>query len=361
MKIYQKKKRNFYLEKEDHNMTYNKNRPFKLNYFNRFVFTINIIVLALAYSIYLNKIFSPSEIPYFNFVSIGYPIIFVFVLLFLVYWILVSWKHFVILFFLSLGTLLPLYLSYPLINIYKTNNIAKNLTVMTFNPHAFRGDGTEELVNNNLADIILFQEGSKSTHKPLKGYYSEYYSVLSIYSKYPIIESNRITTDTKENSGLAAYADIDLGFDTIRVINIYMEPMYISKDLVKDVINSDSTEEIELTSKKIENKLILGMKLHELQLKEIIPFIQKSPYPVIVGSDLNSTPGSYEYEQLSKYLYDSYIDKGKGNATTFHGFKFPIRIDYLFHSKEFEVIKSKVIRKKFSDHFPVVVDYHLHK
>ena len=342
-------------------MPNNKRRPLKLNYFNRFVFTINMIVLAIAYSIYLNKFFSPSEIPYFNFVSIGYPIVFVFVLLFLVYWILVSWKHFVIIFFLSLGTLLPLYLSYPLINIYRQSKVEKNLSVMTFNPHGFKADGTEELVKNNLADIILFQEGRKGSHKPLDGYYAEYYGVLSIYSKYPIIQTNRITEKDDETSGVAAYADIDLGFDTIRVVNIYMEPMYITKDLVKDVINSDTTSEMEISSKKIENKLVLGMKFHEKQLKEIVPFLEKSPHPILVGSDLNSTPGSYEYEQLTKYLYDSYIDRAQGNGTTFHGFKFPIRIDYLFHSKKFEVVKSKVIRKKFSDHFPVIVDYHLHK
>ena len=51
---------------------------------------------------------------------------------------------------------------------------------------------------------------------------------------------------------------------------------------------------------------------------------------------------------------------GKGNGTTFHGFKFPIRIDYLFHSKQFEVVEAKVIRKKFSDHFPVIIRYKLH-
>lgn len=342
-------------------MSTNKRNRFKLNYFNRFVITINMIVLAIAYSIYLNKFFAPSEIPYFNFISIGYPIVFIFVLLFLVYWILVSWVHFLLILFLSLGTIIPLYLSYPLFKINSPSTEEVSFSVMTFNPHGFRTDGTEDLVKNNLADIILFQEGRKKSHKPIEGYYAEYYGVLSIYSKYPIIQTNRITEDTPENNGIAAYADIDLGYDTIRVINIYMEPMYITKDLVKDVINSDTTSEMEISSKKIENKLVRGMKLHEKQLKEILPYFEKSPHPIIVGTDLNSTPGSYEYEQLSKYLYDSFIEQGKGNGTTFHGFKFPIRIDYLFHSKQFQVVNAKVIRKKFSDHFPVVVDYHLRK
>ena len=49
---------------------------FRLNYFNRFVFTINVVVLFIAYSIYLNSVFKPSQIPYFNFISIGFPILF---------------------------------------------------------------------------------------------------------------------------------------------------------------------------------------------------------------------------------------------------------------------------------------------
>ena len=65
----------------------------------------------------------------------------------------------------------------------------------------------------------------------------------------------------------------------------------------------------------------------------------------------------YEYQYLNDYLYDSFIAVGKGNATTFHGFKFPIRIDYLFHSKHFKPVEGKVIRKKFSDHYPVSVKY----
>ena len=101
------------------------------------------------------------------------------------------------------------------------------------------------------------------------------------------------------------------------------------------------------------------MQKHQKQLEAIIPIISKSPHPVIIGTDLNSTPVSYEYEKISEYLYDSFIEVGKGNATTFHGFKFPIRIDYLFHSRHLKPTEAKVIRKKFSDHYPVIVNYKL--
>lgn len=338
---------------------------FKLNYFNRLVLTINFIVLLIAYTVYLNKIFTPVQIPYFNFISIGYPIIFFVVVLFLLYWLLFSWRHFILVLILSSGTFYPVYLSYPIHNFSKQSKEVANLSVMTFNTHQFKDDGITELIEENLTDIMLFQEGGEKTHrswknKKLDGYYSEYYAGLSIYSKFPIIKTNSIESPDKSNSGIAAYADIDLGYDTIRVINLYMEPMYIDKALVKDVIQSDTTEEIELSSKKLEVKLVNGMKVHVDQLKLLMPTIKKSPHPILLASDLNSTPGSYEYEFITKYLSDSYIQAGEGNGTTFHGFKFPIRIDYMFHSKPFEVIEAKVIRKKFSDHFPVIIRYKLH-
>lgn len=365
MKVFLKTRRTFYLEKEGSIMSFFSREKFKLNYFNRFVFTLNLVVILIAYTIYLNKIFTPTQIPYFNFISIGFPIIFLIISLFLCYWLLISFRRFLITLLLSSGLFYPIYLSYPLINLNKKSSAISNLSVMTFNAHGFKADGTLDLVEQNLTDVMIFQEAREGSQKKwakhaIPGYYKEYYDLLTIYSKYPIIQTSLIEDTELSNSGKAAYADIDLGFDTVRIINLYMEPMYIEKSLVKDVISSDTTEEIELTSKKIENKLVNGMRVHEKQLDYLLPFIQKSPHPVLLASDLNSTPSSYEYEMLTKHLEDSFIQAGEGNGTTFHSFKFPIRIDYIFHSKEFEVVEAKVVRKKFSDHFPVIVNYKLH-
>lgn len=335
---------------------------FKLNYFNRFILTINIVFLLISYGVYLNKFFSPTEIPYLNFLSIGFPIIFIFVLLFIAYWVFFSWRHFIVISILSLGLFYPMYLSYPIYQPNKVKDKQADLSILTYNVHGFRDEGTMDLLINNQADIMLLQEAREVQQKRLiskdfKNYYSEFYGYLSFYSKYPIIQTKEIKVADSELNGGAAYADIDLGYDTIRVINAYLEPMYIEKELVKDILKADNTEEVGKTSKKVEVKLIKGMQKHVKQINAIIPYITSSRHPVIFASDLNSTPLSYEYEKINQYLEDSYIQVGKGIATTFHGFKFPIRIDYLFHSKEFSPIEASVIRKKFSDHYPVIIKY----
>lgn len=340
---------------------------FKLNYFNRLILTINIFFLLVAYCVYLNLFFSPKEIPYFNFLSIGFPVIFIINLFFLIYWLLFSWKHFILVFILSLGLVYPIYLSYPLINFSKKNNVKKDFSVLTYNVHGFKDEGTKEFLIDNKADIMILQEARESQQKLLKNqefkdYYSEFYGLLTIYSKYPIIQTKEIFTKNNDFNGAAAYVDIDLGNDTIRIINLYLEPMYIDKDLVKDIIKSDNQQQVEENSKKVELKLVKGMQSHVSQLEEVKPYIKASKHPIILGSDLNSTPLSYEYNQINKLLIDSYINSGKsGIATTFHGFKFPIRIDYLFNSKELIPTNSLIIRKRFSDHYPVIVNYKLEK
>ncbi len=360
MRVYQRKKKIFYLEKVDKMSIINK---FKLNYFNRLILTINIVFLLVAYCVYLNKIFTPTEIPYFNFISIGFPILFTFGTMFLLYWLIFSWRHFLLILILSAGLFYPIYLSYPIIQFNKVKDIKADLSVLSYNTHGFKEEGTKELLIKNKADIMLLQEAYQGQQKSLKNkefkdYYSEFYGLLTIYSKYPIIQTKKIIPDNNEElNGLAAYADIDLGTDTIRVINVYLEPMYIDKEMVKEIIQSDTSQKAEISSKKVELKLVKGMQKHQKQLEAIIPYITSSRHPVILGTDLNSTPVSYEYEKLKKYLTDSFIEVGKGDATTFHGFKFPIRIDYLFHSKEFKTVEAYIIRKKFSDHYPVVVKY----
>lgn len=360
MRVYQRKKKIFYLEKVDKMSIINK---FKLNYFNRLILTINIVFLLVAYCVYLNKIFTPIEIPYFNFISIGFPILFTFGTMFLLYWLIFSWRHFLLILILSAGLFYPIYLSYPIIQFNKVKDMKADLSVLSYNTHGFKEEGTKELLIKNKADIMLLQEAYQGQQKSLKNkefkdYYSEFYGLLTIYSKYPIIQTKKIIPDNNEElNGLAAYADIDLGTDTIRVINVYLEPMYIDKEMVKEIIQSDTSQKAEISSKKVELKLVKGMQKHQKQLEAIIPYITSSRHPVILGTDLNSTPVSYEYEKLKKYLTDSFIEVGQGDATTFHGFKFPIRIDYLFHSKEFKTVEAYIIRKKFSDHYPVVVKY----
>ena len=59
--------------------------------------------------------------------------------------------------------------------------------------------------------------------------------------------------------------------------------------------------------------------------------------------------------QILYRLKDAYHAVGNSSGTTFHEFKYPLRLDYIFHSDEIVPVKIEIKRgQKLSDHYPVV-------
>ena len=96
------------------------------------------------------------------------------------------------------------------------------------------------------------------------------------------------------------------------------------------------------------------------QIDSIKKEIENSPYPVFVVGDFNSVPNSYEYYKVSDNLKDAFVEVGRGSGTSFHDFKFPLRIDYIFTSESIQPVSYKVDRDvQISDHFPVIATFKL--
>ena len=108
----------------------------------------------------------------------------------------------------------------------------------------------------------------------------------------------------------------------------------------------------------IRRKLSPIFKVHQEEVATIRKAIDESPYPVMLVGDFNAVPNSYEYYHLGKGLTDAFVEVGRGSSTSFHDYKFPIRIDYIFTSKEIKPIRYRVDRSiKSSDHFPVIAEF----
>ncbi|MNY44466.1 hypothetical protein D3C86_1794970 [compost metagenome] len=104
--------------------------------------------------------------------------------------------------------------------------------------------------------------------------------------------------------------------------------------------------------------LIPTFKKHQTQIDQIKAFMNQSPYPLIVAGDFNAVPNSYEYYKVSEDLEDTFLKVGKGSGTSFHDFKFPMKIDHIFSSKSIKPISYKVDRSvQISDHFPVLAEF----
>ncbi len=333
-------------------------RGLRLSGLDPVFFVSHLLFLGFSYCIYLAPHIAPTTFPYFGFLPIIYPVL---VLANLGLIILLLWRRapYAILFLLlSIGLYFPLTRTYQYFG--KTVSTESDFKLITLNGQYLRKPGFVEFFNQEKADVVMLQEVYWRNEKfenlkdsAFSDYYHEKHSIIQVFSKYPIIEFKRIFSDGDENTGLAAYADLDLGEDTIRLINAYLEPMFIDKKLVKESVNDMQTAEE--NSKVLKNKLTKGFLKHENQIKNIIPYISGSKHPVILAGDLNAVPSSYEYQQILYWLNDAYHEVGKSSGTSFHDFKYPLRLDYIFSSDEFLPVKYEVRREvRISDHYPVV-------
>ncbi|SMC31764.1 endonuclease/exonuclease/phosphatase family protein [Moheibacter sediminis] len=335
---------------------------FRLTGFDPVFFIFHLLFLGITYTIYLAPHIAPSTFPYFGLIPIFYSLLVLgnIFLIFLLFWRRIAYA--ILFLILSTGLYQPLTKSYQYFG--KEVTVEPDFKMITFNAHYLKQDGFDKFFKKENADLVVLQEvyWRNDAFNQLKDstfgdYYHEKHSIIQFFSKYPIIETKKILSGENGTTAYAAYADIDTGKDTIRIINVYLESMLIDKGLVKETLDQDMAEE---NSKKIGGKLTRGFLEHEKQIKILIPYITNSKHPVILAGDLNSAPNSYEYQQIIYWLNDAYPVVGKSVGTSFHEFKYPIRLDYIFHSDEILPVKYDVLHDvKLSDHYPVVGHFKL--
>jgi endonuclease/exonuclease/phosphatase (EEP) superfamily protein YafD len=322
--------------------------------FRLIILILHVGVLFLLLCTFLNAYVPPKIFPWFNLLSLGFPILIVIYAVFTLFW-LFSWKKRSFVFMLA-----GLIFFSPIqrwVNFSSDKKEIANLKVITFNVKAglMGASDIEKFLNNANADVVMLQEAGKKVSVKDREVINKN-GILKIFSKHKIIDSRElIKSDYESNNAYASQADIEIRGKIYRFINIYLEPFKFEKGMIK---MDGVKEEDERKLKNIVKRLIPVFKKHQDQVDEIKEAIRNSPYPVMVMGDLNSVPNSYEYYHLSDGLQDAFVEAGKGSATSFHDYKFPIRIDYIFTSKSILPITYKVDRTiKLSDHYPVVATF----
>lgn len=319
--------------------------------FRLIILILHVGVLFLLLCTFLNAYVPPKIFPWFNLLSLGFPILIVIYAAFTLFW-LFSWKKRTFVFMLA-----GLIFMHPVqrwVNFSSDKKGTEDLKVITFNVKAglMGASDIEKFLNSANADVVMLQETGKKVSVKDREVIDKN-GILKIFSKHKIIDSKElIKSDYETNNAYASQADIEIRGKIYRFINIYLEPFKFEKGMIKiDGVQ----EEDERKLKNIVKRLIPVFKKHQDQISAIREGIENSPYPVIVMGDLNSVPNSYEYYHLSEGLEDAFLKAGKGSATSFHDYKFPIRIDYIFTSKSIQPVTYKVDRTiKLSDHYPVI-------
>ena len=308
--------------------------------------------MVLLLGTLMNAYVSPKIFSGLNLLSLTFPVLMIINVLICIFWIIL-WKKRAFLFvILSLMLINP---TKRWINFTGKNSETPNLKVVSLNIKGGTGASYEQIydyLKTQDADLIIAQEYGWEFNVPGYENRTNAYEIVAINSKTKIINQGKLAAP---GGGNAFFADIEFKGKTIRVVNLYLSPFSFDKGKVKPEEDLDANKS---KLKYVLRKLIPTFKLHQDEISEIRKAVDESPYPVILAGDFNAVPNSYEYYSLGKNLKDVFVEAGNGSSTSFHDYKFPIRIDFVFCSKELKPISYKVDRSvKLSDHFPVITTF----
>lgn len=321
---------------------------------NQLLLFVHIVVAVLLLCTLGNAWIPPNFIGGLNLLSLGFPYLIALYVLLTLVWVFQRKK--IAIAFVA-GTLLFYNPVRRWVNISpkteKAENFktVRNIKVLTFNVKYgdFGWDKVKKYITDQDADIILVQE--KDTNKVIRKDMIKYPSVI-LKTKHKILRQEALIED--QARGNSFFADVDINGKIIRVVNVYLEPFRLHKSMFKfDGLAKEGGKIATLLS-----HMTPTFKAHEEQIKKIRKVIDFSPYPVILAGDFNSVPNSYEYYSLGKDLQDAFLTVGNGGSSSFHDYKVPLRIDYIFSSKSIIPLSYKVDQSvKLSDHYPVIAEF----
>ena len=271
--------------------------------------------------------------------------------------------------------------------ISENNSYNEKIKVMSFNVRLFdlyNWTHNEEvkskiiqLIKKQKPEIICFQEYFYDNNKEfitreiiLKELGFEHYHEsftdesnknslfgLATFSKFPIINKGSLTFKN-DHSNHCMWSDIVCESDTIRVFNTHLGSIRFNNSDYKIIGGKGSPlySYQKIPKQDIFNRLKIGFSKRAQQITELVPYLKDSPFKRILCTDLNDTPISYAYNQLSNLFTDSFTKSGFGIGGTYIG-KVPfLRIDYIWHDKDLDSFNFKTHQNQLSDHKAISVE-----
>lgn len=336
-----------------------------LQWYDKVLFFLNSLFAALLLFSYLLPYIPPETFALLSVFSLILPLFIAINFFFLVYWLFRLKKQVLVSLIVLLMGFNHLTSIYEISGSKEIEPGTKTLKVLSYNVRQFNEYEWSEqkdiplkisgFIKEEDPDIVAMQEYYKGELNIAASFPYKYIKLkeenaefgLSIFSKYPIINSGSLNFHTASNNN-AIYADIVVWEDTLRVINVHLQSFQM-----KPNIDNMETER----SKKV----FLGMGrtfvMQQNQMQMVLDVIRETPYKVIVMGDFNNTAYSYIYRELkSKGFNDTYKQAGNGFGQTFDVNYFPLRIDYIMPEESIEVISFETYQVPFSDHFPIMAE-----
>ena len=244
------------------------------------------------------------------------------------------------------------------------------ISILTYNTRLFYGpdgsssrDSLMEWVRQCRADIVCLQEVSPASgemRERIDSVMAGYASVPPdgstsnvIYTRFRVLDWGSLAEGVKG----ASWADLLIGYDTVRVFNTHLRSTKITSDddafLSRRNFMADTAREEKMRSivRRFRDNSIARAE----QADTVARIIACTPCRHMVCGDFNDTPMSYVYRLMSRGLRDAFREAGRGYSYTYRGFSNALRIDYVLVPEGYEVLSYEVPRIDYSDHYPVLV------
>lgn len=363
----------------------------KGRFFNKLIIAVYFVAGTGLLLSYLSPFISPSDFWPVAFFGLAYPFFVILNLLFLIFW-LFRWKRRFWIPFIILLAGFSFHRQHFGFRFQSGAPLPEGtIRIMSYNSHSFSryGKNFSERIKSDMLgiiekaapDIIAIQEFYTRPEGPFdirdsllkildtRHYYIETIEEndfetrgVAIFSKYPIENKKAIHFKEYKSYNSCTYADINVEGQKIRVFNLHLQSInfqpedyrYLSK--VKDRLDADVS-----SSRRIGGRLKRAFIERAGQAETVAALIRESPHPVIVCGDFNDTPMSYAYRTiLEEGMQSAFTKKGSGYAITYAG-AFPnYQIDHILCKEDaFEILSYKIMKKKLSDHYPIISDLKL--
>ena len=263
---------------------------------------------------------------------------------------------------------------------YPKRELPHSFTIMTYNSHMMdesrkpKQNRVIQYILRTQPDVVCLQEvevhksGNKLTLSELREALSVYpytyfdFKVYNsklqfgnvVFSRYPLIGKH--TLRYKSATNITSVCDIVLPTDTIRLYTNHLES---NKLLREDLDIGTTTEQAQSAFNSTSEKLAQASAIRNEQVKILRSDTERSPHPVLIVGDMNTTPVSYAYRLLQRNMRDAFLESSNGQlGHTFVKGKLGIRIDYILHSKQLTATDFDIPHVDYSDHYPVITTIH---
>lgn len=366
----------------------------KLRRFTRNAFVITNLIVAVFFLIgSYGSYFNPEYFWFIGFFTLGAFYFLLMLIAFILFWIFIKPLRIfisIIAIALAWGPL------HHLVQLRLTPNFTmekhpKNLRVMSWNvehfeilehkEHPERKEQMLSMINQHQPDVACFQEMVASdsmsdainyipefiqklgfkyyhyTYNPKLDFDGKHHFGIITFSKYPIINKRNISYAPNDYNSIFQYIDIVKETDTLRIFNVHMQSLKFSEDSRHFIEKPSLNDKADIVkSRNVLARFKTGFIKRKRQSDRVKKSINESPYPVIVAGDFNDVPNSYAYKTIGEGMKNAFEQKGTGIGRTFYGISPTLRIDHIFVDQRFNVEQYLRIKKKLSDHFPIITD-----